>query len=718
MTRRVAVYGKGGIGKSTVSSNLTAALSDSGVRVMQIGCDPKHDSTRGLIGGREQTTVLDYLKGTKPSERELSGVVTEGYKGCLCVEAGGPEPGVGCAGRGIISAFDLLSDLGASETDTDLVLYDVLGDVVCGGFAVPLRNGYADTVYIVTSGEFMSIYAANNILRGTANYDPDRIGGLIFNSRGDPEEEVRVDRFSEAVGIPVVARIGRSELFMTAEKRGTTVVEAFPESDVATIFKNLAHTVMKGERHTARFLTEHELERLILGRENVRAAPRRDAVPVVNVPKRRQTPYASRTVNYGDPLGGCAFSGASNTCTSIEGLTTVLHAPRSCTHFTMQLDGMSAIGASKHNRKVVPNYLHPDVVCTDMRESDMVFGGADLLRRTIESKVSEGARDIAVITSCPPGIIGDDAARICRDVESEHPGVSVALMAEDGNATGDWMQGVIDACVALVRRFSIKGEKKPLTVNLIGSKTMSSTVVDDLNIVTDLLSQMGVSVNCVLPGVTDMESIRHVTDASVNLRINGDLFSEKICLFLRDEYGMEYLETPVRGGVSGTRQWLEAVGAYFNRMEEAAEVVSTVEERFRDMLAGARDLLHDKTAAIMSLSGDVDWILESLDAAGIRLLKGYVYYRPDYSPNLDSEIFAKGFVKFTSDEGRKVMDEVSEMHPDILLTMATADVDPSIYQARTPCAPDTDPYAGKALIDSLARGMLAPAREGWREDVA
>ena len=246
MARRIAVYGKGGIGKSTVSSNLTAALSDMGVKVMQIGCDPKHDSTRALMGGREQTTVLDYLKQVSPDERSLDGIVSEGYKGCLCVEAGGPEPGIGCAGRGIITAFDLLSDLGAGAVETDLVLYDVLGDVVCGGFAVPMRNGYADTIYIVTSGEYMSIYAANNILRGTSNYDPDRIGGLIFNSRGDPEEKERVRLFSEAVGVPIVATIERSQIFMDAEKAGATVVEAFPDSPVATTFRELAECVLKG----------------------------------------------------------------------------------------------------------------------------------------------------------------------------------------------------------------------------------------------------------------------------------------------------------------------------------------------------------------------------------------------------------------------------------------------------------------------------------------
>ncbi|MBP5735301.1 MAG: AAA family ATPase, partial [Candidatus Methanomethylophilaceae archaeon] len=188
---RIAVYGKGGIGKSTMSSNLTAALSDNGHKVLQIGCDPKHDSTRLLLGGEVKSTILDYMKDTPPGERRLDDVVSEGYKGCLCAEAGGPEPGVGCAGRGIISSFDLLRDLGGDSILRDVTLYDVLGDVVCGGFAVPLRNEYAEIIYIVSSGEFMSIYAANNILKGICNYDPDRVGGIIFNSRGDPEEENR-----------------------------------------------------------------------------------------------------------------------------------------------------------------------------------------------------------------------------------------------------------------------------------------------------------------------------------------------------------------------------------------------------------------------------------------------------------------------------------------------------------------------------------------------
>ena len=168
--KEIAIYGKGGIGKSTVCANLAVALAQTGQRVLQIGCDPKHDSTRLLTGGRRLPTVLDYLKDVPEEQARTEEVLREGVLGVGCIEAGGPRPGVGCAGRGIISAFEFLERRRVKER-YDVVLYDVLGDVVCGGFAVPIRREYANAIFLVTSGEFMSLYAANNILRGIRNFD-------------------------------------------------------------------------------------------------------------------------------------------------------------------------------------------------------------------------------------------------------------------------------------------------------------------------------------------------------------------------------------------------------------------------------------------------------------------------------------------------------------------------------------------------------------------
>jgi nitrogenase iron protein len=241
----IAIYGKGGIGKSTIAANISAVLGRGGKKILQIGCDPKRDSTRFLLHGERIVTALDYLKETSPDRCSLSDVVHVGAFGVHCVEAGGPEPGVGCAGRGILTTFELLERLGIKENNYDAILYDVLGDVVCGGFAVPIRRDYAEKVYIVTSGEFMAIYAANNILRGLANYDlrSGRAGGIIFNSRGLAEEEDRVKRFCGAVGLPLIVRFPRSDLFSDCEREGMCLVEAFPESDLAEQFSGLAEQV-------------------------------------------------------------------------------------------------------------------------------------------------------------------------------------------------------------------------------------------------------------------------------------------------------------------------------------------------------------------------------------------------------------------------------------------------------------------------------------------
>jgi len=717
MSRKIAVYGKGGIGKSTVSANLTAALSERGVKVMQIGCDPKHDSTRALIGGRVQNTVLEYLKTTQPNERKLGDVVTAGYRGCLCVEAGGPEPGVGCAGRGIISAFELLDQLGIGAVPLDLTLYDVLGDVVCGGFAVPLRDNYADTVYIVTSGEYMAIYAANNIIRGVANYNPDRIGGIIFNSRGDPEEEERVEAFSQAVGIPIIARFARSNLFMSAEQAGKTVVELYPDSPLTASFRTLAEQVLTGTRHTAHFLSETELEHLILGRQVTNVPVIRLAAAEAAAAQAR-TPYSSRNSVFDEPLNGCAFSGAASVCTSVAGLTTLLHAPRSCAQFTIQLDGNCNRGAVQRGYEVMPAYADPDTVCTDMREQDLIFGGARPLTARLEEEIARGRRNFAIITACPPGIIGDDVRAVATTAMRDHPGIRVAVLDEDGNAAGDFMQGVIDAGVGLVRTFAERGPTRPACVNLVGTKTMSSSCQSEVLEVTALLTKIGVTVNCVLPGAGDLAAFRRVPQASANLMLNGDIFTRKLCQFLKDEYGVPTLTEHVRAGIAGTADWLRETAAQFDRSTAADALMTEVQRHYAELMTEARSRLAGRTCCIITISREVDWITETAAAAGLQVRKAYLLDRPEYTSDLSSFALPAGFEVIGADRTPAMLAEIDALHPDILITPIRAQVDSRIYQSRLPTAPPAAPYAGRLLAEDWLRGMLAPQEEGWRQDAA
>ena len=238
-TKRIAIYGKGGIGKSTIVSNIAAAYAENH-EVLVIGCDPKADTTRTLIGSRIPT-ILDVVK-EKKQEVSVQEIVYIGYNDVKCVESGGPKPGVGCAGRGVIVAMNLLERLGAFSEDIDVIIYDVLGDVVCGGFAVPLREDFADEVYIVTSGEYMALYAANNICKGIEKLK-SRFGGVICNCRGIENELKIVGAFAERVGSRIVGIIPRSELVQKSEIEAKTVVEKFPDSTQANLYRELAETI-------------------------------------------------------------------------------------------------------------------------------------------------------------------------------------------------------------------------------------------------------------------------------------------------------------------------------------------------------------------------------------------------------------------------------------------------------------------------------------------
>ena len=258
--KKICIYGKGGIGKSTAAANVSAAMADMGLRVALVGCDPKADSTR-CIAGRRIPTVLDRLRGAAAEPPVI------GYGNILCIESGGPEPGTGCAGRGIAGALREIRERKLLE-DRDAVLFDVLGDVVCGGFSMPLREGIAEDVYLVTTADFMSIYAANNICRGIARYAREgvvRLSGVIYNGRSGRDDPAPAARFAEAVGTELTGIIPMSGEISRAELARKTVVEAFPESEAAACFRALADKLLTGGRRCIPApLEEDELEALCI----------------------------------------------------------------------------------------------------------------------------------------------------------------------------------------------------------------------------------------------------------------------------------------------------------------------------------------------------------------------------------------------------------------------------------------------------------------------
>ncbi|MBF0624478.1 MAG: nitrogenase iron protein [Magnetococcales bacterium] len=267
--RQCAIYGKGGIGKSTTTQNLVAALAEAQQKVMIVGCDPKADSTRLMLHSKAQNTIMEMAaEAGSVEDLELEDVMKVGYGGTKCVESGGPEPGVGCAGRGVITAINFLEEEGAYEADLDFVFYDVLGDVVCGGFAMPIRQNKAQEIYIVVSGEMMAMYAANNICKGIVKYANSgsvRLAGLICNSRNTDREDDLIEALAARLGTQMIHFVPRDNVVQRAEIRRMTVIEYDPTAGQADEYRALARKIIDNKKLVVPTpLTMDELEDLLM----------------------------------------------------------------------------------------------------------------------------------------------------------------------------------------------------------------------------------------------------------------------------------------------------------------------------------------------------------------------------------------------------------------------------------------------------------------------
>ncbi|WP_230975019.1 nitrogenase component 1 [Aminipila luticellarii] len=756
MKQEIAIYGKGGIGKSTLSANLSAALADSGKRVLQIGCDPKHDSTRLLLNGRKINTILDYIKITGALDYKKEDILFQGYHGIGCVEAGGPEPGVGCAGRGIITSFELLEQFKIKE-DYDLILYDVLGDVVCGGFAVPIRREYADTIFLVTSGEYMAMYAANNILRGIKNYDTGRcrVAGLLYNSRNVEDEDRKVEAFAEAVGLPICARIPRSDVFARAERKNKTVIELvsrkrtengekdLPEEEkkIYDIFQSLSQNIITGiPMHEAKPLTDEQLEAVIYntvraaGHENEdqsllavhRSSKWQGELKRASVSKatgkneelkpegeNSLNPYLSKNVIRNEPLHGCAFNGAVTMSIHIQDAVILAHAPKSCAYLSYQSISSSGRRGLFERGALMPVSISPNFQCTDMNETDMIFGGTQKLMEKIEAVKKQKPKAIIVISSCPAGIIGDDIDRVKALAEKDIPIITIKT---DGNLSGDYLQGMLLCYTGLAAQIidrSIKPEKK--VVNIVFEKVVAKNTESNFQIIEKYLNQMNITVNCRFLCSTSFDKLKNFCKAELNLLAYKDYTGMILENFFTETYPCRFFDKQFPVGSLETEQWLLDLGALMEERETAQRIVEENKQVYEKRIERIRPTLTGKKLMIMTYNHDLDWILTAALDAGMEIVKiGILNFSQDegFRTRLHTD-----FPLEEDYDPEKRESDMEKYAPDILLSnYESGRAYDNCMTDTIPMCPDVGFFSGCNMVERWAALMELNLQGEWKKD--
>ena len=708
---QIAVYGKGGIGKSTMSANISVALADSGLKVMQVGCDPKHDSTRLLLGGRSQTTVLDYVRTVPLGKRRLEDVIEEGTSGVLCTEAGGPEPGIGCAGRGILTTFDTLRKLGADDLPTDVRIYDVLGDVVCGGFAVPLRAEYADGIILVTSGEFMSMYAANNIMKGIVNFDTGRprVIGMILNSRGVPGELETVRRFADATGVEIIGVLPRDRMFAEAESNGHTVREMFPDSPISAEVDSIAARIIavrdgKVPAVYPRPLDDDQLSDLAAGRD-IRPGTGK-------VSGRIGCSGCGHRVSIKDTrvMSSCAAYGAVAAYLRMNDVAVVLHGPIRCTNMMDTSRTKAVLDLYRRGLfNVTPNH---NLRCTGMDDSVSIFGGNALLERSLYDVIGEGFTHIAVVSTCMPGIIGDDCGTVIRRVTSEHPDVRVDYIPADGDIQGEYTDGYMMAAETIADLIDTSLEPEEGLVNLIGTSFFDLHSDENLRSLTGMLSRFGLRENCRFLDETTSGSIKGYCRASIDMMVADNPQSRELAEIIRRRTGRESFPHAIPVGLYSYEEWLQALGERMGKEDEAVAEIAEVQSMYDSFVESHRYRFEGRKVIIMNkLNNNLDWLIDLLGDLGAEILR--VGTCPNTRRSNVSPVTRHPDMVTEDYTDEMLSDDLASLDPDLLISDIARHVTGRCRFARfTKVGMGVEPTLRYA--EYLENIMRLPSEEGWK----
>ncbi|MCL2032001.1 MAG: AAA family ATPase [Methanomassiliicoccaceae archaeon] len=620
----VSIYGKGGIGKSTISSNISYGLSEKGFNVLHVGCDPKHDSTKLLMNSIQQNTFMDYL-----TDSDMANPILEGSNGVSCIECGGAIPGLGCAGKGIVRMFDYLKE--NSSGDYDIRIHDVLGDVVCGGFSVPMRKEFADAIVLVISDEFMSIYAANNILIGIRNLNngPCILGAVI--NRKTLDKGHFAEEFARAAKLPILGRVSKSDAFAQAERIGSTVLESFSESDSAYEIRNIIDIIIEAAKGSIDLalpypLTDEAMEGIISGK-CVKAEKLPDKEIIFDFDFYDHGVGMKYFGNYVTPC--CTSHGGVKLLQEMSDVGIVLHGPRNCA-FLMEY---SNLRRSYKTRSLTDEPSLFNLYSTCMSDDLTFKGDTERIKETVEKVAEKGYGNIFILPTCAPAAMGTDLKGIADEISIE--GVNVIAVPEDSlflSSKFGCLDGVLRRMSGMLDR---NLEVIPDTVNLLTYSISVLSRPENIDEISEILNAVGLRPNTVFARGVSIESIKKMPSAEYNIQVGVSMLGDKITEILTE--GREHIVLRMPHGLYEVKAWISALSEMTGRHGSGDAYLRTIEKNYYDSINEMRKYTEGKTAMIYERVGsDMDWYIDTLLDMGITV-KCFAHWKCNLLKDNDKE---------------------------------------------------------------------------------